>query len=297
MNDIIQTLKPVYYVSKIFGQANYKVKYSYGQKMIHPCKKTIAYSIILFVLLSVTSTQAILVTYKSEKQKLLFMMFVLLNIILTCLTLTNNFICNKKIIDILKRLLMLDMKLKTNGINIQYENDRRSIMKILILHVVLIFLYYFLGFFRTGVKITTMFLFKYFCFLIRKSIQIVMLLQVEAFMILLKTRVDALTCKLLEKISAELSILFQTAYFHQEMNAIARNINDFYSRTMAVSTVLIFMVTIMLSFDFIQHNIFFSDLIIAGYNTGVHIIYFYVFIYYCAVITDSVSIYFNYILN
>lgn len=301
MNNLFEIFKPLYYLLKIFGQANYNFDWDSEDKKVLSCKITKLYSIFLLILvtMSVVALQSNTMVPKSNKEQLLYLMFLHMNITLTGIILTNNLFYNEKMIDILNRLLILDKKFKRNSIPIQNRNDRNVIRKVLLFQIVLVLLFYICGNYRQRTEISSLKIFLSFGFFIRKSIQSMAWIQIEMFMILMKTRSNALRYYLLEKSSSMFNtgckslILARIAEFHQEINMILRDIQDFSSVPMVFSIILSFMISLVLGYDIILQFLHPMDCIVVMYNIVAHVTFFVIFVYYCSTTVYSVSIIFS----
>lgn len=292
MGDIIEILKPIYYLLKIFGQANYEVKYNFGRITIYSCKKSKLYSILLIIFLTVTilNIKKMAVGSMTVKQEILYILFLFLKLLLPCTILINNIVLNDEIIIVLKSLLIFDKKMVANGINIVYKNNKKCIENLLILQITLAVLFDIFEMFEAE-SLTDAFL--YFCFTLRNNIQLSILLQIEVFMILLKTRFDTLISNVIEQFrnnSKNLSsFLLQTARSHQEINSIMKILNDFFSIPIIIILILNVMISILIVYDVTQLS--FIQEFRALYKLIFNIGFFILMVFYCSETNNSVSIF------
>lgn len=255
MKDIYFCLKPLYCTSKLFGQANYKFNENSQRQTILVCRKSKLYN--AFLIITIAFSYKILIykvqSWVNHQQIVLMNILVFMNIFLISSVLFNSLIKNDKMVDILKGLVAIDKNLKENGLNVNYENERKVILQLLFLKSSMLFCYYsFFGIQQKKTGILYVDTFLYFCFFIRKSIHVCIACQVEVFMFLLKNRFDLVRNNLTIKFRNQKycqSVLKQSAKLYQEINLVARNVNDFYSIPLISLVLLCFLSLTLLCYN------------------------------------------------
>lgn len=297
MSDILYCLTPLYYTSKFFAQANYKFLHN-PKRTVFLCAKSKIYSILL--IMSLVFTVGLLrhrmKSFANHKNIVLQVLFFVGSVFLTSSVLLNNLINSDKMVKILNELIEVDKSLKKNGITINYKNERKIVTTLLILQFSLIICYYTIFvLFNTDThfsEVSFADLIIFICFFLRKAVQTCVMIQVEVFTFLLKIRFDLLKINLTRNIGKKFylpSILSQTAKLHQEINSIARNVNDFYTIPLLAIIVLNFMVFILLCYDLLHVGFDANETFMYESYIGVQIFLFFIVVYCCSISSNAVS--------
>lgn len=294
MSDILDCLTPLYYTSKLFAQANYKFLYNPQKRTVCLCSKSKIYSILFTI--SLIFALGVL-QYKNKhfanhQNILLQVVFLVVNVLFASSILWNNLINSDKLVKILRELMLIDKSLKKNGVIINYNYERKITTTLLIPQFLLICYYIIFTLSKKETELSFVDLIIFICFFVLKAVQTCFVVQVEVFTLLLKIRFDFLRNILTRNITNQFylsSTVTKTANLYQEINSVARNVNDFYTIPLTGLILLNFMALLLLGYDLLQ----------VGFNTDktfmyesyivTQILLFVVVVYCCSISSDAVS--------
>lgn len=148
MGDLVTSLTPIYYISKLFGQANITFTGTEKKRKVIGSRKSQIYSIICHGVITVMSIYIhdIRHEYKEKSSyRTVILLHINTSIILLMASVIFNLLNIEKQIVTFKRLLMLDKSLKKMGIFVNNRHVFSHICRLCIIQYVLFLGYYVYG--------------------------------------------------------------------------------------------------------------------------------------------------------
>lgn len=293
MEDIWIPLSPVYQISRVFGHATYNTRGDIKNRKLYSSNALKVYSFVILIFFGI-STYLLQILYTETKiQKVLTVhIFISINNILNISASFQNILREKNIILCIQKLIFIDKNIKALGLFPDYRKERLLVVLLIALQYSLIVLYYI------AVWLVNPFyesIFTYFFLFLKKSISVIVLLQVEIWMMLIRNRLNLLKNNLVYSARNICSptilrkVFSKTARLHEELCCVIRILNKFYSKSMLISTIMTVSYTIMIGYE-ITLNVA-NTRKIASYSTSIatHILFFVIAVYYCSQVTNAVS--------
>lgn len=315
MDNIVSSVAPVYYVSKIFGMTIYKISSTGDNLKFVLCKKSMAYGC------SVVSTTILLfiylfyyIQYTPNTELILKMVFILqvklsnvylLSVIGTILFYSNSYIkCLNDFLDI-------DKKLRTLAIFINYKSVFKNLINLIFLELLfmvmalVIFYMYAEG---LNMNLYLLSCFSYMCIRTTAVLQfqfIIMVIQ-EAYKALQENLAEFLAHYNTSNILVHKEItttLCKTGHLYKKLGSILRVVNNIYGVQLLMYTAHAFLDILTHTYNIFlillsrptageQNDVRYKQLLmstlwVAYFTTGLILL-----IHFCAKLTNDVSILF-----
>lgn len=251
MSDVITSVKPLFYVSKIFGQANYKILGQPRNRVFTTDKKWRTYTIFLILCMfpSLFFSNNLIQLEKTTKEKVMITSYIVLHSVLNNLLLAKHILQINQIKEILKKICDVDKKFNRIGIFFDYKRDRKTVYICISLHLsISALLYMSFLFFEKQNNFGFVIYMTYILF--RKNFTQIFLLQTDVLMIFLKNRFDKLRENLEDSDSISIKRKIKdSAMIHHELYSIAKLINGFFSKLLLLITMTTLFSLVLSFFD------------------------------------------------
>lgn len=289
--DVFTSTRPIYTISKLFGQATYDIQGHGHHKSVTKNTNLKIYAAIVLIA-TISSSYALFKNVdrqKNDQQKIVLTIFLLFYILLIFSTIIRHIIQDEKIIDSLVKLQEIDVKLKSLNLKIDYTKEKIDIFILIFLQYLIFIMYYTLAFFYQKDRIRT--ILDYVCLILRKNVRNLVLIQVEIWMSIIKKRFMIIYDNLKYNKNQILTKTIRcTAILHRELCQVTNNINSFYSVSLLISAFLL-IVSLLTNI----YKLFLEELTVEFVSLVVHytfdnaVIFMIVVIFYNK-ITNTVSI-------
>lgn len=308
MDDLFESTWLIYYLSKVFGQANIRVTGPVGKRYIRGCYGSQIYSLVIHSVATAASVYAqyIQKTNFKSQQKLVTVLQDNVSILLTMFSALFNIYHIKKQLAVNKKLIFVDKELTAMDIEVKHKKLRIYIYIIMSIQYSLMLGYHILilGLIREFHLEKLLYL---ICTLFRKNARVITAIQIQVWSILLKERFNLLKENLREvgrnnKCHSLLRrIVKTTARLHQELCWITRNMNDIYAVQCLTSTGLTFVTfvrdlyNLFLMFDSGDFEVL--EFVLICYSVLNGIVHFTMVLYHCTTVADKVSMVYKWKYN